>query len=321
MFGALPYKTKQFFFVLIKLSIVIGAFYFIYHKLTSNKELYFDEFLQVLNKNEQFNLKNCMILVFLSMINWLFEIFKWQYLMSHVKKISFYSALEQSLGSLTASLFTPNRVGEYGVKVMYYSRNDSKKIIAINILSNSLQMAITMILGLIGISFFLYYYTLDFDYYKVLKYITIIIIIVAFPVIGLYKTEFSIKGISFKNAKQFYSKIKTKNYIIGFILSLLRYIIFSFQFYFLLKLFRVDLDYFHAMTGISTMYFLASIVPTLSLFDVVLKGSVAVFIFSIIGINSILILSVVTIMWVLNFVLPSLIGAVFILKFKLPKLE
>ena len=36
MVHGLPYKTKHFFLVLIKLSIIVGAFYFIYQKTMKN---------------------------------------------------------------------------------------------------------------------------------------------------------------------------------------------------------------------------------------------------------------------------------------------
>ena len=62
MFGKLPYKTKQFFFVLIKLSIVVGAFYFIYQKLTTNENLDFDVFVRLLKEHHVFSTKNIIIL-------------------------------------------------------------------------------------------------------------------------------------------------------------------------------------------------------------------------------------------------------------------
>ncbi|MBP93160.1 MAG: hypothetical protein CMC55_03460, partial [Flavobacteriaceae bacterium] len=109
MFGKIPHKTKQFFFVLIKLSIVVGAFYFIYNKLTSNPDLNFQDFVNYLAEANQFSLKTISFLIILSFLNWFFEILKWQALVSSLKKISFYKAMEQSLSSLTASLLTPNR--------------------------------------------------------------------------------------------------------------------------------------------------------------------------------------------------------------------
>ena len=51
MIYSLPYKTKQFFFVLIKLSIVVGAFYFIYQKLANN-EITPEEYKQKRNELE-----------------------------------------------------------------------------------------------------------------------------------------------------------------------------------------------------------------------------------------------------------------------------
>jgi len=103
----LPYKTKQFFFVLIKLSIVVGAFYFIYTKLTENEELSFSEFWTFLTKNDRFSAKMICFLLILSSFNWFFEIVKWQNLVSAIKRITLKNSLEQTLGGLTASIITP----------------------------------------------------------------------------------------------------------------------------------------------------------------------------------------------------------------------
>ena len=73
------------------------------------------------------------------------------------------------------------------------------------------------------------------------------------------------------------------------------------------------------MVIISSMYLLASIIPSIFIFDVAIKGSVAVYLFSFVYINEVIILSITTIMWILNFVLPSIIGSYYVLRFKLPK--
>ena len=64
MLDSLSYKTKQFFVVLIKLSIVVGAFYFIYLKLTENETLDFRVFIDFLIKKEGFALKNILLLLY-----------------------------------------------------------------------------------------------------------------------------------------------------------------------------------------------------------------------------------------------------------------
>ena len=106
-----------------------------------------------------------------------------------------------------------------------------------------------------------------------------------------------------------------------FVISVVRYLIFSFQFYFLLQLFGVHVSYFNAMTVITSMYLLSSIIPSIFIFDVIIKGSIGVYLFAIVGVNEFTTLSVITIMWLLNFVLPSIFGSYYVLNFNLPKTQ
>ena len=319
MFYNVPYKTKQFFVVLIKLSIVVGAFYFIYSKIVENENLEFNEFITFLKENRVFSLKTITFLLILSCFNWFFEILKWQQLVKTIKRISFKSALEQSLGGLTASLITPNRVGDYGAKVVYYAKQFRTKIVLLNLLDHMAQMTITTIFGIVGIVLFVNRYQIDINYYKVARILAIILMVSMFALFGIKQKRFTIKGFSFTYIIQFIKSIPLKTHSLNLSLSLIRYLIFSFQFYYLLSVFGVDIDYFKAMVIITSMYFLASIVPSISIFDVVIKGSIAVFLFGYIDVNELTILSITTLMWLLNFVIPSIFGSYFVLNFKLPK--
>ncbi len=315
----LPYKTKQFFFGLIKLSIVCGAFYFIYQKLINNPELDFHTFITFLFKKDIFSLKNTLLLLFLTFFNWFFEILKWQTLVTPIKKISFKNAFEQSLGALTASLFTPNRIGEYGAKAIYYTSNYRKRILLINLLGNMMQMFATVVFGVIGLCLFIARYPININYYKSVQFLLIGLLVIVLVGFALQKTKFTIKGFSLKKVKRFILGFPKKSSITALFLSIFRYLIFSFQFYLLLQFFKVDISYFNAMTVITSMYLLASVIPSIFIFDVIIKGSVAIYLFSIIGINEITILSSITIMWLLNFVLPSIFGSYYVIHFNLPK--
>ena len=320
MSSYVPYKTKQFFFVLIKLSIVVGAFYFIYSKIAKNESLEFSTFLSFLNENNVFSTKNISILILLSFFNWFFEILKWQYLVVTLKHISYKSALEQSLGGLTASLITPNRIGDYGAKAIYYTKKFRTKIVLLNLLGNTAQMTVTTLFGIVGLFFFLNAYSIDFNFYKITRILSIIIIIGLLALFGVKQKRFKIKGFSFTAILTFIKSISLKTHSLNLALSIIRYLIFSFQFYYLLNAFGVDISYANAMMVITSMYLLASIVPTISIFDVVVKGSIAVFLFGYLHISELTILSVTTTMWLLNFVIPSIIGSYFVLNFKLTNL-
>ena len=240
MYSALPYKTKQFFFVLIKLSIVIGAFYFIYNKLTTNNNLDFNEFITFLTKNKVFSSQNILVLLFLSTFNWFLEVLKWQSLVSSIKKISFSEALKQSLGALTASLFTPNRIGDYGAKALYFSASYRKRIVLLNFIGNMMQMAITVLFGVFGLYYFITEYQVDFSFLRVSRFLIIISVVSILSIFGLKQKRFKIKGFSIEKIIDFIKNLALRIKIYTFVLSLLRYLTFSFQFYFLLGIFGIE---------------------------------------------------------------------------------
>lgn len=319
MLNALSYKTKQFLVVLIKLSIVVVAFYVIFKKLFQNDSLNFHDFSHFLIENKVFSIKNMIFLLILSSFNWFFEILKWQTLVSAVNPISFKKSLEQSFSALTASLLTPNRIGEYGAKALYVSSKLRKRILLLNLIGNMMQMGVTLLFGSIGLLFLIPNYHLDISTNSMVYLaLFLIALLIVFLWISMRKS-FKIKGFSIEKLNSFITKIPNRILLSAVFYSIIRYLIFSFQLYFLLKMFGITLSYFEAMILISSIYVLSSVIPTLLLFDVVIKSSVAVFVFSLAGIDELRILCIMTLMWLLNFVLPSIIGSYYVLQFKFVK--
>jgi len=314
----ISHKYKRFLFLLIKLVLVIGAFYFIYKKLVSNQLLSFTQL------QEQLRIllsKNGWYLIFLLLFtdaNWLLEIYKWKLLASTEKKITFFEAYQQSLASLSASIITPNRIGEYGAKALFFKKKSRKKIMLLNFLGNMNQLAVTIVFGIIGSIFLVTNYTIlipTLNFKKLFLLIATIIMLYFFCI--KFRIVKTIK-IYLNKIIVFLKNISTKIYFKTLILSLLRYIVFSHQFYFLLRLFGVETDYFTLINLIFCVYFIASVIPSLTIFDWAIKGSVAILIFNFIELNLLTIVTTTTIMWILNFAFPALIGSIFVLNFKLP---
>ena len=182
-------------------------------------------------------------------------------------------------------------------------------------------MAVTTISGIIGYYFFITTYNVNFDYYKFARIFIITLIVFFLIGLGIRKSKLTIKGFSLEKIKQFVLKFPKDKIIFGFVFSLIRYAIFSFQFYFLLQLFGVKINYLDAMVIISSMYLLASIIPSIFIFDVVIRGSVALYLFAFVDVNELTILSIITFMWLFNFVIPSVFGSYYVFNFNLPKSE
>ncbi|WP_240914572.1 hypothetical protein [Polaribacter sp. 11A2H] len=300
--------------MIIKLSIVIGCGYFIYTKLVDNEQLKFTVFYKNLIENDIFSIKIIFFLSLLTFLNWFLEILKWKSLVGFVKQISFFEATKQSLASLTTSLITPNRIGEYGAKALYFNKKYRKQILGLNLVGNFYQMVMTLFFGSIGLCYFVLSHKINVDLYQIFKILLLVFILILVLFFLLKKLNF--KGFTFEKARNFIKSIPLTLNIKVAILSLFRFLVFSHQFYFLLLIFNVDISYVDAISAITSVYLIASTIPMLSLFDVILKGSVAIWIFSFLNIEPLIILSTTTLMWILNFVLPAIIGSYFVLTFK-----
>ncbi|NAS32215.1 hypothetical protein GTQ40_14615 [Flavobacteriaceae bacterium R38] len=312
MQNAIPYKSKQFLTLLIKLSIVFGACYFIYNRL---HQLNIGTFWEALQLNQILSFKNSCILLGLSALNWFFEVLKWKVITSPVKEISLKMSLEQSLGSLTASLFTPNRIGEYGAKPIYFEKKDRKKIVLITLINNMGQMLVTLFFGLLGISFFIKSFQLTIIYSRLYILIGLLTFISAIIIFILKQKRIKIGGVSLQRIKTFLKTIPRKVITINIALAFLRYLIFSHQFYFLISLFNPQISYLEIMMGITTIYLISSVVPMLFIFDVILKSSIAVWVFGYLNINEFAVITTITLMWMLNFMIPGILGSYFVLNF------
>tara|TARA_R110002073_G_scaffold313380_3_gene485319 strand:- start:28061 stop:29011 length:951 start_codon:yes stop_codon:yes gene_type:complete len=310
----MSYKSKQFLWLVLKLLIVIVCGYFIYERIAYNQKINFNDFYSILINFDVFSLKNIVFLLFFSLLNWFLEITKWRVLARKVQKTSWIEAAKQSLSSLTFSLVTPNRIGEYGAKALYYSKNQRKEIFALNFIGNFYQLIITLLTGSIGFVFLFTNFSKHIPKKNTTVLIFSFILSLILLIISFNKIPFLINYTS-KTAKYLRS-IKKRTHQLVLSISLWRYIIFSHQFYFLTLIFDVDISYINTMACISSMYLISSIIPMLSLFDFVIKGSVALIVFGFFDVSPIIIVSISTLMWILNFAFAAIIGSYFVLTFR-----
>ena len=307
---SIPHKAKQFLVLLIKLIVVGGAFYFIYNQLANNDKLDWQKFLVLFQKNYSFS--GIAFILLLSVLNRFFEILKWQNLVLQLRKITLPEATKQVLGALTAGLFTPNGVGEYAGKALFFEKSKAKTIIFLNLICNGIQMILSVIFGLFGLLYF------NANYNIITTKTVLILFGICFLLFGIlfFSKGIQIKGYSIEKLIQKINEIPKTIHQKNIVLALCRYLVFSHQYYFLFLAFDVDLPYLTMMATIASVYFLASSLPTFQFLDFAVKGSVAVYFFGKLGVNEWIVVFISTLMWFLNVVLPVIIGSYYVMNFK-----
>ncbi len=255
---------------------------------------------------QKFSLAWLLLMVYLSFQNRFLEILKWQNLVSSFQKISVSESTKQVLAALAGGIVTPNGIGEYAGKAMYYEASRTKRIIFLNLVCNGIQMIISILFGIIGL-FIIGYST--WSYYILGTLVVGLIIVLLFR-------NFEIKKVSItlliQKINEIPKKILQKNNLLG----LARYLTFSHQYYFLFLIFDVQLPYLTLMGCIAAVYFVASSLPSFQFFDFSVKGGVSLYFFSQYHIDSYVIFFISIFMWLFNVAIPVLIGCYYVLRFK-----
>jgi len=308
--AAIPRKAKQYLVVLAKLLIVGGAFYFIYDRIAQNDNLDWNHLTDATTREHSFYI--IAVILLLSFLNRFLEILKWQNLIGSFQNISKAEATKQVLAALTAGMFTPNGVGEYAAKALYYKKDQAKNIVVLNLICNGAQLIIAVIAGLAGLIAFNAIYSV-IPTAKLLIIIAAIIIVVS---IVFASRNITIKSYSLQKFFESINEIPKNIHRKNMALSLCRYLCIVHQHYFIFLLFGVYIPYPVMISAITGVYFLGSSLPTFQFLDFAVRGSVAVYFFGIIGVNEWIVVFAATLQWLLNIVIPVTIGSYYVLRFK-----
>lgn len=297
-------KATQFLTVLLKILIVSAAFYVIYDRLRSDPQLSWTAFREALH---QLSHPGIMLLLFaLTFGNRFLEIIKWQNLGSTLRPLSLGESTKQVLAALTAGIFTPNGIGEYAGKAFYFPKKDAGQVVFLNLICNGIQMGLTIVFGTLGL-FILGYTPWAWG---------VIMLATAMGLLFYFTQKITLKGYSFGLLWGKIQALPTAIHQKNTLLAVGRYLIFSHQYYFLFRAFEVHLPYATLMGAIAAVYFMASSLPSFQFLDFAVKGSVALFFFGKLGVNDWTVVFISTLMWLMNVVVPVLIGSYYILIFK-----
>ena len=245
-----------------------------------------------------------------------------------IEKVSIITSLRAVFSGITVSVFTPNRIGEYGGRVFCLEKADRIQGVLITVLGSMAQLLTTIFFGSMGILFLNNYIPeldklfqeMEFAYplmFFMLLLLNILLLLLFhnISVISNLMDKFSWLS-KYKRYKEVFTYYNTQELVFVFIFSIIRYAIFTTQFFILLKLFTVDLTYLDAIILTMVMLFVISIIPTIAISEIGIRGSVAVYLFSFVSSNILGILSATFVLWVINLLLPALIGAFFVFTLK-----
>src|SRR6185503_17023608 len=270
-------------------------------------------------------------LVFILMfVNWSLEALKWKISVQNVQPVSFFRSLKAIFSGVSFSITTPNRVGEYFGRMLYMDEGKRLKIISLTILGSLSQLLITVFFGLSGLLIL----EVDIDKLNLpswLQWVKNIGMVggaigFVFLTVFYFRIGWLVKWIEKIPAIKKYiwlinelEKANTTLLMRLLSISMLRYFVFTTQYFLLFRFFGVDINWWEGFWAIAIVFFIMAIIPSIELFEVVGKTFVTQEIFAIFTANTLAIGFVTTTIWFINLVVPAAIGSLLILGIKLFK--
>ncbi|MCK5776275.1 MAG: flippase-like domain-containing protein [Bacteroidales bacterium] len=267
--------------------------------------------------------------------NWLIESIKWQFLIKKIENIGLIKAYQAVLAGTAISIFTPNRIGDYLGRIFILEKGDRLDGTVATIVGNLSQLLVTIIMGSLAIFYYLNDIIMYFlpNYINFSIYLKFIIIIINISVLYIY---FQFPKIEQKLNKKFelhkypiirhlnlLSELTIKELSITLAYSFLRFLIYSTQFYLLFLTFNIQMNLIDGMLIVFLIFFAFTIVPSIAVAELGIRGIITIFIFNTLWTSQInngntetILISISSLLWLINIAIPSIVGTLFILKLR-----
>ena len=272
----------------------------------------------------------CWMVLALMLLNWGIEARKWQVLIQHLEPCSWLRAFKAVLAGCSITMLTPNRIGEYGGRILYVEEDNRIKAISLTIVGSISQLLVTLIMGVAGLLYLKFLpdgkgdailpvlwdnvligLTLGITFFLFLFYLRIGWLVRMMEKIpALQRVVRHIRVLDEFNNIQL---------LRVFSLSLNRYIVFILQYLLLLQVMQVELAPVTGFWLIAVFYLLMAVAPTIGFTELPLRITACWALLQYFTSNELGVGAAALGIWLINLVLPAVIGSLLILGVRIVK--
>lgn len=312
-------KYKNYLGWTIKVSIALLTIHFLYSKLNNDQSLReLDDIVAKLN-TVSVGIIFSAILVLMA-FNWLSEALKWKLMVAKIHPISYWNAVQTIICGISLGTITPGRVGDFATRIMMLP--PYKRVLGVIVLSMGAfaQFVMFNVLAMVAIPIFIYIYMPEhITWVYVMLFVSPVysaILLMLYFNIGSF--DKLIDKISFlRKYKRFFSVLSKydRPFLTRILLiTLFRFFILVVQYYLLINLFIPSITFAQVTLMITLLFTIQSIIPTIDILNIGLRGVTAVYLFGFITNQHTAIVIVTTIIWLINLIIPSIIGLILIIR-------
>ncbi len=285
----------------------------IYYQVIANenwgqlKKIFYSQIISI-----QFS--DWLVLVALMLMNILVEAIKWKMVVRDTNPIHLGTSLKSVFVGQAFAFFTPNRIGEYAGRTLFLSAGNKLMGLAQMAWTSYAQLLVTIFIGVVALFLNITLYPgINTDWLFWIKWVSPFIGLIA-VVLYFYKRQWTAK-LSFLNVLQIDHLLKIK--LLGW--SLCKYALFIAQYFYVAYLLKMEIELITLFLSLAILFLCLSIVPTFSFSELVVRGQLFIIILTPFYSNKMNIVSLSSIIWGINFLIPSIIGTSLLLGFRIKR--
>lgn len=269
------------------------------------------------------------VVVLLMFVNWTIEARKWQLVIGRIQPISLFQSWKAIFTGTTLAFFTPNRVGEYFGRILYVQEGKRIQAISLTIVCSMAQLLITLVAGFAGLLYMRSVMKEASSETTAIFWMGAVSSITAISAVILtlfyFRLSWLVRWIEkIPRIEKFIAWIRVLDNFNATILlrllslSLVRYIVFMAQYYLLFAVFDVVLTPVQVFTSIGVVFLVLAIVPTIAIItDLGVRWKASIELVQFFSNNVVGVLATSLSIWVINLVIPALIGSLLILSIRI----
>ncbi|MCW3090817.1 MAG: hypothetical protein JWP81_1886 [Ferruginibacter sp.] len=273
-----------------------------------------------------------LVVILLMFVNWGIESRKWQLLVNHVQHFSFARAFKSVMAGCSVTMLTPNRIGEYGGRILYVGEENRIKAISLSLVGSISQLLVTMVMGCIGLLYLRYLSHINSGELAVLpEFWGDVLIYLSIGLTVIYLLFYLRLGWLVRMMERLPSLQKIVNHIrvldefsdrhlvqILF-LSFIRYLVFVLQYVLMLQVMQIEIPLGICFWLMTVFYLVMAIAPSIGFIELPVRVSASWVIFKLFTTNELGVGTASLSIWLINIVVPAIIGSLLILSIKIVK--
>jgi hypothetical protein len=237
-------------------------------------------------------------------LNYTIEAIKWKSVIASTNKFNTVQALRAVLVGQAFSFFTPARSGDYVGRTLFLAPGTKLKGITQMAWASYAQILMTICFGCFALFW-------NLPFLPWLKWVAPLGGIIA---LFLFFYNQPLKGwLSKINLLQLDASLKWKLLALAFA----RYCIFLMQYNWAAQMLSIPVDWIDLSIAMMALLFFLSMIPAISLTDLVIRGQLFLLLMAPFYQNDIMLIALTTLIWIVNFLIPSILGAILLLGFRL----